>query len=56
MKRLIPLACLLCAPAFGQTYDIVLSNGRVMDPESGLDARRNGIGDGSAKGAPAAGG
>jgi N-acyl-D-aspartate/D-glutamate deacylase len=41
MKRLIPLACLLCAPAFGQTYDLVLSNGRVMDPESGLDATRN---------------
>ena len=24
-----------------QTYDIVLANGRVMDPESGLDAIRN---------------
>src|SRR5260370_41790401 len=30
-----PLA--LCA----QTYDIVLANGRVMDPETGLDAVRN---------------
>ncbi len=31
----------LTAPLFAQTYDIVLSNGRVMDPESGLDAIRN---------------
>src|SRR5450432_2210234 len=29
------------APAIAQTYDIVLSAGRVMDPESGLDAVRN---------------
>ncbi len=29
-------------PAFAQeTYDIVISNGRVMDPETGLDAVRN---------------
>lgn len=28
-------------PALGQTYDIVLQGGRVMDPESGLDAIRN---------------
>jgi len=31
------LATTLCA----QTYDIVIANGRVMDPESGLDAIRN---------------
>ncbi len=31
----------------GQTYDLVLANGRVMDPESGFDAVRNvGIRDG----------
>ncbi len=30
-------ATTLCA----QTYDIVIANGRVMDPESGLDAIRN---------------
>ena len=41
MKRLFLLACLVGAPAFAQTYDVVLSNGRVMDPESGLDATRN---------------
>jgi predicted amidohydrolase YtcJ len=41
VKRLSLLACLLAAPAFAQTYDVVLSNGRVMDPESGLDATRN---------------
>jgi N-acyl-D-aspartate/D-glutamate deacylase len=29
------------APVAAQTYDIVLSAGRVMDPESGLDAVRN---------------
>jgi dihydroorotase len=34
-------ALLFAASAFAQTYDIVLSGGRVMDPESGLDAIRN---------------
>ena len=24
-----------------QSYDVVITNGRVMDPESGLDANRN---------------
>jgi len=28
-------------PAIAETYDIVLSGGRVMDPESGMDAIRN---------------
>jgi len=32
---------LMSIPAFAQMYDIVLANGRVMDPESGLDASRN---------------
>ena len=41
MKRLLLAACLVAAPAFAQTYDVVFSNGRVMDPESGLDATRN---------------
>ncbi|MGD0438585.1 MAG: amidohydrolase family protein [Bryobacteraceae bacterium] len=27
--------------SFAQTFDVVLANGRVMDPESGLDAVRN---------------
>jgi len=31
----------LIAPVFAQDYDIVISNGRVMDPETGLDAIRN---------------
>lgn len=35
------LVCVFAAAAFGQTFDIVLANGRVMDPESGLDAVRN---------------
>ncbi|HET7150934.1 MAG TPA: amidohydrolase family protein [Candidatus Acidoferrum sp.] len=29
------------AQAQGETYDVVIANGRVMDPESGLDAVRN---------------
>ena len=39
----LPLAGLLAlaVPAFAQTYDVVLRDGRVMDPESGLDAVRN---------------
>ena len=35
------ICLLLGAPVFAQTYDIVLSGGRVMDPESGVDAVRN---------------
>lgn len=42
-QYIYPLAFLvvLAASAPGQTYDIVISNGRVMDPESGLDAVRH---------------
>ena len=35
------LLCLLPSLLAAQTYDIVLQNGRVMDPESGLDAVRS---------------
>src|SRR5689334_4006249 len=35
------LLCLLPALLAAQTYDIVLQRGRVMDPESGLDAVRS---------------
>ena len=28
-------------PLFAQQYDVVLEDGRVMDPESGVDAVRN---------------
>jgi N-acyl-D-aspartate/D-glutamate deacylase len=35
------LLCLLPSLLAAQTYDIVLQRGRVMDPESGLDAVRN---------------
>lgn len=31
----------LTIPLCAQTYDLVIANGRVMDPESGLDAVRN---------------
>ena len=37
----------IALPAFSQTYDVVLRNGRVMDPETKFDAIRNvGIQDG----------
>ena len=44
MRRLIILLCALVATSplsAEDQYDIVLSNGRVMDPETGLDAVRN---------------
>ncbi|HKR85669.1 MAG TPA: hypothetical protein VJS37_16035, partial [Terriglobales bacterium] len=31
----------LSLPAFGQTYDVVIRGGRVLDPETGLDAVRD---------------
>ncbi len=39
-KRLAALA-LFVFPLAGQQYDLVVAGGRVMDPESGLDAIRN---------------
>src|SRR2546422_1365162 len=35
------LLILLAAPLLAQQYDVVLANGRVIDPESGLDAIRH---------------
>lgn len=32
---------LLSLPSFGQTYDVVIRGGRVLDPETGLDAVRD---------------
>ncbi|MGH9496133.1 MAG: amidohydrolase family protein [Candidatus Sulfotelmatobacter sp.] len=48
MRRLLFAALILaCTSLFAQQYDIVIEGGRVMDPESGLDAVRNvGIRDG----------
>src|SRR5271155_2689163 len=50
MRRLILLLCLLgilTTIAAGQQYDLVIEGGRVIDPETGLDAVRNvGIRDG----------
>ena len=37
----LPAAIMLFFPLMAQQYDVVLANGRVMDPESGLDAVRN---------------
>ncbi|HEY4932367.1 MAG TPA: amidohydrolase family protein [Terriglobales bacterium] len=38
---LIVLCLIFAAAALAQQYDLVLEGGRVMDPESGLDATRN---------------
>lgn len=50
MRKLIFLVCLLGAvttAAFAQRFDLVIEGGRVLDPETGLDAVRNvGIRDG----------
>ncbi len=35
------LTLALAAPAAAERYDLVLAGGRVMDPESGLDAVRS---------------
>src|ERR1041385_8554589 len=35
------IGILACGFLAAQSYDVVLSGGRVMDPESGLDAIRN---------------
>jgi N-acyl-D-aspartate/D-glutamate deacylase len=40
-EKVILLAVFLTTALCAQTYDIVLTNGRVMDPASGLDAVRN---------------
>ena len=40
MKRWL-LALLISTPVLAQTYDVVLANGRVIDPETNLDAIRN---------------
>jgi N-acyl-D-aspartate/D-glutamate deacylase len=40
-KSILFPALLLAGFAFAQQYDLVLEGGRVMDPESGLDATRN---------------
>lgn len=52
MKTLYTLLLLLALPFLGQSqkpeFDIVLKNGRVIDPETGLDEIRNvGTGDAS---------
>jgi N-acyl-D-aspartate/D-glutamate deacylase len=42
MRRIAPLALLtLIACSESPSYDLVIANGRVMDPESGLDAVRH---------------
>src|SRR5690349_13759931 len=43
LKKLIRFICLLLisAPLAAQTYDLVVTGGRVIDPETGLDSIRN---------------
>ena len=41
LVALAPLGLLACVPTYGEIYDVVISHGRVMDPESGLDDVRN---------------
>jgi len=41
LVSLLFLTAALGAPLCGQTYDLVIANGRVMDPASGLDAVRH---------------
>src|SRR5258708_7059202 len=39
--KFVLLAAAFSGAVFAQTYDIVLTGGRAMDPESGLDGIRN---------------
>ena len=43
MQKMIRVVALLLfsAPLFAQSYDLVLAGGRVIDPETGIDAVRN---------------
>src|SRR5262249_50738116 len=41
IMRAAILLCLLMLPVMAQEYDLVLSNGRVMDPATSLDAVRH---------------
>src|ERR1700677_5046957 len=41
LLRLLLILTFLASTALAQTYDIVLANGRVIDPETNLDAVRN---------------
>ena len=40
-NTLLVIALLISLPAFADTYELVIEGGRVMDPETGLDAVRN---------------
>jgi N-acyl-D-aspartate/D-glutamate deacylase len=40
-SALLAVCIIIASPVFAQTYDVVIEGGRVMDPETGLDAIRN---------------
>jgi N-acyl-D-aspartate/D-glutamate deacylase len=41
ISPILLMALILAAPACAEVYDVVLEGGRVMDPETGMDAIRN---------------
>src|SRR5579863_5116398 len=41
MRRLFPMLCAIAVASAAQQYDVVISQGRVIDPETKLDAVRN---------------
>jgi len=41
LSLVLTIACTTATAVFSQQYDLVIEGGRVMDPESGLDATRN---------------
>src|SRR5882762_4448459 len=41
ISPILAIALVFAAPAFAEDYDVVLDGGRVMDPETGIDAVRN---------------
>jgi hypothetical protein len=41
MRLFLGCGCVFAVASFAQNFDVVIANGRVMGPESGLDAVRN---------------
>ena len=41
ISPILVISLVFAAPAFAEVYDVVLDGGRVMDPETGIEAVRN---------------
>jgi N-acyl-D-aspartate/D-glutamate deacylase len=41
ISPILVISLVFAAPAYAEVYDVVLNGGRVMDPETGIDAVRN---------------